>query len=89
MRRRTPLVFALLALAALAYAEVRPPAVTPAGGIVLLDEYWTPDIASNDVAVEEIDTVDTEDPTQAKFGRASVRLENETGWPSVRFRGSA
>ncbi len=89
MHSRTPFVFALLALAALAYAEVRPPAVTPTGGIVLLDEYWTPDIANNDVAVEEIDTVDTEDPTQAKFGEVSVRLENETGWPNVRFRGAA
>lgn len=54
--------------------------------MVLLDEYWVPEIQVNDVSATEIDTVLTGDPTQAKTGDLSVRLENETGWPNVRFR---
>jgi hypothetical protein len=54
--------------------------------VVLLDEYWTPDIAHNDVQVAEVDTESTGDPTQAVAGYFSVRLENQTGAPSVRFR---
>ena len=57
--------------------------------IVLLDEYWTQEIVNNGVEVTEIDTLETGDPTQAKSGECSVLLENEWGWPSVRFRTAA
>ncbi|MBM3472418.1 MAG: hypothetical protein FJX75_03995 [Armatimonadetes bacterium] len=57
--------------------------------VVLLDEYWTPEIVVNDVKVTEIDTQQTGDPKQAKVGECSVLLENETGWPNVRFRNGA
>ncbi len=60
-----------------------------AADIVLLDEYWTEEIAHNGVKVTEIDTLETGDPTQAKSGECSALLENEWGWPSVRFRGAA
>ena len=57
--------------------------------IVLLDEYWVPEIAVNDVSVTEIDTTLTGDPTGAKSGEVSARLENRTGWPNVRLRQAA
>jgi hypothetical protein len=53
--------------------------------VVLLDEYWVPEIAHNDVGVQEIDTLNTGDPGQAKFGECSALLTNTTGWPNVRF----
>jgi hypothetical protein len=60
-----------------------------AADVVLLDEYWTPEVVVCDVSVTEVDTQDTGDPTQAKFGEFSALLENASGWPSVRFRGAA
>jgi hypothetical protein len=64
-------------------------APTVAADVVLLDEYWTPEILVNDVAVTEIDTQATGDAKQAKVGECSALLENETGWPNVRFRNGA
>ena len=59
----------------------------PAGAdLVLLDEYWSPEIVVNDVTVTEVDTQATGDPTEAKFGDVSAKLENTTGSPNVRFR---
>ena len=60
-----------------------------AADVVLLDEYWTPEILVNEVKVTEIDTQQTGDPKQAKVGECSALLENETGWPNVRFRNGA
>ena len=57
--------------------------------IVLLDEYWTPEITICDVNVTEIDTEKTKDPTQAKSGVWSVQLQNDSGFPNVRFRGAS
>jgi len=57
--------------------------------LVLLDEYWSPEIAGNDVVVAEVDTQETGDPTEAKFGECSAKLWNESGSPNVRFRGAA
>ena len=57
--------------------------------MVLLDEYWTQEIANNGVTVTGIDTLVTGDPTQAKSGECSVMMRNEWGCPSVRFRGAA
>ena len=65
------------------------PARPASADVVLLDEYWTPEILVNDVVVTEIDTLETEDPTQAKSGEFSALLENFSGWPNVRFRGSS
>ncbi len=62
-------------------------AAAPArASVVLLDEYWTPDIAQNDVTVTQIDTEATGDPTEAVAGYFSAKLQNTTGAPSVRFR---
>jgi hypothetical protein len=57
--------------------------------VVLLDEYWSPEIMVTDVNVTEVDTEDTGDPTQAVSGSFSALLENETGAPNVRFRNVA
>jgi len=57
--------------------------------LVLLDEYWSPEIVVNDVVVTEVDTQDTGDTAEARFGECSAKLENEWGAPSVRFRGAA
>jgi len=57
--------------------------------IVLLDEYWTPEITICDVNVTEIDTEKTKDSTQAKSGVWSVLLQNDSGSPNVRFRGAS
>jgi hypothetical protein len=67
------------------------PALPRAGAadIVLLDEYWTPEILVNEVEVTEIDIQQTGDPAQAKVGECSALLENEVGWPNVRFRNGA
>jgi hypothetical protein len=54
--------------------------------VVLLDEYWVPEIVLNDVSVTEVDALATGDATEAKSGEVSVRLGNQTGWPNVRFR---
>ncbi len=54
--------------------------------LVLLDEYWAPEIVLNDVAAAEVDTLATGDPSQAKTGEVSVLLANDTGAPNVRFR---
>jgi hypothetical protein len=63
--------------------------VPGAADVVLLDEYWTPEIMTNEVQVTEIDTQQTGDPAQAKFGEFSALLENEIGWPNVRFQNGA
>jgi hypothetical protein len=78
--QKRPVLAAFVVLAA-ACAAVR-------ADVVLLDEYWTPEILNNEVGVTEVDTRDTGDPLQAKFGEFSALLENETGWPNVRFRGA-
>ena len=56
--------------------------------VVLLDEYWAPEIAVNDVVSTETDTQATGDKTQAKSGEFSVQLANKTGFPNIRFRGA-
>jgi len=62
-------------------------AAAPArASVVLLDEYWTPDIAQNDVEVTQVDTEASGDPTMAVAGYFSAKLQNTTGAPSVRFR---
>jgi len=57
--------------------------------IILLDEYWSPEIVENDVVATEVDTVVTKDPTEARTGECSAKLSNATGWPNVRFRTAA
>jgi len=64
-------------------------AVPVAADVVLLDEYWTPEIIQNEVQVTEIDTEQTGDPTQARFGECSALLRNEVGSPNVRFQNGA
>ena len=76
------LLIAAAALLAGAAAQVR-------ADVVLMDEYWTPEIMQNDVKVTEVDTQATGDPTQAVAGYFSAMLENQTGAPSVRFRSAA
>jgi hypothetical protein len=66
-------------------AVVRP----AAANIVLLDEYWVPEITVNEVMAEEVDTQKSGDASQAKTGEFSVQLRNEQGAPSVRFRSAA
>jgi hypothetical protein len=51
-------------------------------GIVLLDEHWFPEIMVNDVAVTEVDTEQTGDPTQAVSGDFSAMLKNDKGFPN-------
>ncbi|NDK15080.1 MAG: hypothetical protein GW911_23860 [Armatimonadetes bacterium] len=77
LRKWTPLI--ALALAA---QPVR-------ADVVLLDEYWTPEISVNDVVATEIDAKEVGDPTVAKSGDIAAVLTNDTGWPNVRFRGAA
>lgn len=57
--------------------------------IILLDEYWSPEIIANDVVATEVDAQETGDPAEAKFGECSAKLENLSGSPNVRFRGAA
>jgi len=64
-------------------------AVSARAGVVLLDEYWSPEIVHNEVRVTEVDTEQTGDPTEAVAGYFSARLENTTGAPNVRFRNAA
>ncbi|MGD2175189.1 MAG: hypothetical protein PVJ27_07285 [Candidatus Brocadiaceae bacterium] len=54
--------------------------------LVLLDEYWSPEITQNGTVVEEVDAEKTGDPTQAVSGYFSARVVNEWGAPNVRFR---
>lgn len=64
-------------------------AATATRGMVLLDEYWTPEIMQDGVTVCEVDTLERGDPTQAKTGECSAEIRNETGGsPNVRFRGA-
>ncbi len=81
MARWTAVLLAAAALLAGAAGQAR-------ASTVLLDEHWLPEIVQTDVKVTEVDTEATDDPTQAVSGFYSVRLENESGWPSVRFRGA-
>lgn len=60
-----------------------------AGSLVLLDEYWAPEISANDVRATEVDTQATGDKTQARFGEFSAQLCNRTGFPNVRFSPAA
>jgi hypothetical protein len=62
------------------------PSALAAKRLVLLDEYWLPEIMQNQVRVTEVDTEKTGGPTEAVAGYFSARLENDSGWPSVRFR---
>lgn len=55
------------------------------GDIVLLDEYWVPEIQECDVGVTEADSVEMGDPSLAHSGEISARLQNVTGAPNVRF----
>jgi hypothetical protein len=57
--------------------------------IVLLDEYWSPEILADDVTAEEVDAETAGEPATAKTGSVSVRLSNATGSPNVRFRSAA
>jgi hypothetical protein len=59
------------------------------GDVVLLDEYWVPDIVVNEVEVAEVDTQETGEAKDVHSGECSALLTNETGWPSVRFRNGA
>jgi hypothetical protein len=59
------------------------------GDVVLLDEYWVPDIVVNEVEVAEVDTRETGEAKDVHSGECSALLTNETGWPSVRFRNGA
>ncbi len=74
------------ALVVFAAALLLGPATPARASVVLLDEFWTPDIAQNDVTVTQIDTEATGDPTEAVAGYFSAKLQNTTGAPSVRFR---
>jgi hypothetical protein len=59
------------------------------GDIVLLDEYWAPEITVNDVVAAEIDAASTGSPQDARSGEVAALLTNQTGWPNVRFRAAA
>ena len=80
-RRRTGGVIrscaGLLALLMLALPSAR-------ADIVLLDEYWSPEILADDVVAEEVDAETPGDPPTAKTGSVSVRLTNarlrQFGW---------
>ena len=78
MRRLLVLPTVLVNMGLALYAPAR-------ADVVLLDEYWVPEIVVNDVQVTEADTQQTGDATQARFGEFSALLSNETGWPNVRF----
>ena len=79
---RMALVFSVAALLAGAAAPAR-------ADVVLLDEFWSPEIVQNDVKATEVDTEATGDPTMAAAGYFSARLENTSGAPNVRFRNAA
>jgi hypothetical protein len=79
---RVALIVATVALLAGAAAPAR-------ASVVLLDEYWSPEVMVNGVKVTEVDTEATGDPTQAVAGYYSAKLQNEKGWPNVRFRNAA
>lgn len=58
-------------------------------GVVLLDEYWTPEIVQDGATVSEVDTLVRQDSSQARTGECSAEITNETGGsPNVRFRGA-
>lgn len=57
--------------------------------VVLLDEYWVPEITANEVVVTEVDTTVTGDPQDARSGEVAAVLSNQSGWPNVRFRAAA
>jgi hypothetical protein len=75
-----------LLLMAIVVASTAAPA---RASVVLLDEFWSPEITATDVKATEVDTEATGDPTQAVAGYYSARLENTTGAPNVRFRNAA
>ncbi len=79
---RMALVVAAAALLAEAAVPVR-------ASVVLLDEFWSPEVTVTGVKATEIDTEATGDPTMAVAGYFSAKLENATGAPNVRFRSSA
>ncbi len=76
-------------LVGVAVAALAGTAVPARASVVLLDEYWSPEIMVNDVKMTEVDTEATGDPTQAVAGYFSAKLENTTGAPNVRFRNAA
>ncbi len=57
--------------------------------IVLLDEYWSPEILVDGVVAAEVDAETAGEPDTARTGTVSVRLSNATGTPNVRFRSAA
>jgi hypothetical protein len=79
---RNLVVMAAAALLVGAAAPVR-------ASVVLLDEFWSPEVTVTDVQATEVDTETTGDPTQAVAGYFSAKLENIKGAPNVRFRDSA
>lgn len=86
LRRRAGVPVPVLAVAAL----LTPLLVLPVrGDVVLLDEYWAPEIQGDGTGVVEADAEEMGDPTLACSGTVSARLQNFTGAPDVRFRGSS
>ncbi len=86
MGHRTKMLFVGIAVALLS-ATLTTNSVH--ASVVLLDEYWSPEITLGDVAVSEVDTDATDDPTQAVAGYFSAKLENVFDAPNVRFRNAA
>jgi hypothetical protein len=85
-RRRDSLPTRLLSVAALLTWALAPAA---RGDVVLLDEYWTPEIQVTDTGVVEMDAQQMDDPGLAQSGTVSARLQNFTGAPNVRFRSAS
>jgi hypothetical protein len=85
-RRRAGVSTPVLAVAALLALLL---AASARSDVVLLDEYWAPEIQVADTGVVEIDAEEMGDPALARSGTVSARLQNLTGAPNVRFRGSS
>jgi hypothetical protein len=60
-----------------------------AADLVLLDEYWVPEILRNETVATEIDVIATGDPDDARSGEVAAVLSNQAGAPNVRFRAAA
>jgi hypothetical protein len=64
------------------------PAIASTADIVLLDEFWTPELQVTEVRAEEIDALVTGVADQTSSGEFSLRLTNEAGAPSIRVAGA-